>query len=687
MTGERPDPLRAPVKLTRGDRLDSWKEIAGYLKRDIRTVQRWEKEEGLPVRRLLHQKRGSVYAHHTELDAWWASRRDQLEPQRGAAPPPAVAPAKPRWLIWAAAACGLLILAAGAAWLWRTLGPRLGPRTVALTNLPGAVFMPAFSPDGKEVAFTWNGEKQDNFDIYLQVTGGSGKPLRLTSAPQFDYDPTFSPDGRWVAFLRFPVFAGGKALSGIFIVPVLRGEEHRVATVEVSGAGKPLHARRLAWTPDSRKLIALGKPSETEPECLWLFPLEGGEPRRLTSPPKHFLADLKPAVSPDGRSLAFVRSPIWRVADVYVLPLSQYLSPAGEPRPLAAGAYPVSELVFTTDGRELLYLAQREGALRLFRVPVSGAHPPRVEGPPLQVGANPAISRQGDRIVYSSSSMDGDIFQLELGSPGKTPVRLISSLREENFPQFSPDGRRIAFSSMDTEMSGVWVCDSDGANAVELASFQSVWGVPRWSPDGKEIAVETRLGGNVDVYVIPAQRGQPRRVTHHPAIDSHPFWSRDGRWIYFASNRTGEDQIWKTPSTGPEQATQVTRRGAILGFESPDGKHLYYARGIGNTGVWRMPVEGGDEVQVIPSLPTCNGFEVVEDGIYFLAARGPLGSLGGFEVRRYQFPTGKVEVLARCDRSGAASITVSPGPGPNRRILFNSEEIKDGHLWLVENFR
>jgi hypothetical protein len=55
----------------RGDRLDSWKEIAAYLARDVTTVQRWEKKEGLPVHRKIHDKLGSVYAYKAELDAWW----------------------------------------------------------------------------------------------------------------------------------------------------------------------------------------------------------------------------------------------------------------------------------------------------------------------------------------------------------------------------------------------------------------------------------------------------------------------------------------------------------------------------------------------------------------------------------------------------------------------------------------
>ena len=65
-----------------GDRLDSWKAIAAYLKRGARTVQRWEREEGLPVHRLVHEKLGSVYAYQWELDAWWSSHADTREIRR-----------------------------------------------------------------------------------------------------------------------------------------------------------------------------------------------------------------------------------------------------------------------------------------------------------------------------------------------------------------------------------------------------------------------------------------------------------------------------------------------------------------------------------------------------------------------------------------------------------------------------
>src|SRR6516164_6357821 len=79
MSGAAPPIHSESLKHSAGDRLDSWKEISAYLKRSVRTVHRWESEEGLPVHRHLHQSSGTVYAFKSELDAWWASRKVELE--------------------------------------------------------------------------------------------------------------------------------------------------------------------------------------------------------------------------------------------------------------------------------------------------------------------------------------------------------------------------------------------------------------------------------------------------------------------------------------------------------------------------------------------------------------------------------------------------------------------------------
>jgi TolB-like protein/Flp pilus assembly protein TadD len=111
-----------------GDRLDSWKEIASYLKREPRTVQRWEKKEGLPIHRHLHDKQGTVYAYKSEIDVWWAQRRVRLEaepeppeaeepPQPAEAMRPVPGPSRRDKAILAVVAIALVL--GSAAWLLR----------------------------------------------------------------------------------------------------------------------------------------------------------------------------------------------------------------------------------------------------------------------------------------------------------------------------------------------------------------------------------------------------------------------------------------------------------------------------------------------------------------------------------------------------------------------------------------
>jgi tetratricopeptide (TPR) repeat protein len=145
------NPSAAPQQgSSAGGRLDSWKEIASYLKRGVRSVQRWEAEEGMPVHRHLHEKRGTVYAFPSELDAWWKERGSVLAEQNGAdeaepleAEPAEAAPAaepvvslprKSRRVVWAAVGFATAVLLVGVgAWLSRNgLGPAArSPRSLA----------------------------------------------------------------------------------------------------------------------------------------------------------------------------------------------------------------------------------------------------------------------------------------------------------------------------------------------------------------------------------------------------------------------------------------------------------------------------------------------------------------------------------------------------------------------------
>ncbi len=252
----------------------------------------------------------------------------------------------------------------------------------------------------------------------------------------------------------------------------------------------------------------------------------------------------------------------------------------------------------------------------------------------------------------------------------------------EGGPQFSPDGTKIAFESTRSGAYEVWMCRSDGSGLVQLTHFNSASGTPRWSPDGRQIVFDSRAAGNADIYVMDTDGGSPRRFTSEPSRETAPSWSRDGRWIYFVSDRSGTSEVWKMPSTGGS-AAQVTRHGGFAAFESPDGRFLYYAKGLTVPGLWRVPTNGGEEIEVISSLEAgyWGYWAVVEDGIYYLDATVKPG-INFFDLATHRIT--RVFDLENRPAREAPGLAISPD---KKTILYAQLDALNSDILLVENFR
>lgn len=266
------------------------------------------------------------------------------------------------------------------------------------------------------------------------------------------------------------------------------------------------------------------------------------------------------------------------------------------------------------------------------------------------------------------------------------PVRLISSTKDDEEPEYSPDGKQIVFKSNRSGRLEIWVSNSDGSNPVQLTfGVGENTFLPRWSPDGRRILFTSNPDGHNAMFLIDAEGGIPQRLTTEPSNEVAAVFSRDGRWIYFHSDRTGQKQIWKMPahSNGNDRKTvQVTQNGGLSPEESPDGRFLFYLKEGNPRSLWKVPVEGGKEVQVLPSVLYDN-FTVVEDGIVFI--ENPNQNRYCLEV--LDFASGKTTVL--CEPVGPGwGLTVSPlSKGVPRSILYVNCRANDSDLMLVENFR
>ena len=596
------------------------------------------------------------------------------------APTPVPAPAPVRG-VWPWITLTAAVLAVGGVVAW-SLRPRPAPpptpslpRAVPLTSYPGIERDPALSPDGNHVAFTWNGEKQDNLDIYLKLIGG-GAPLRLTTNPLPDISPAWSPDGRTIAFLR----RLGSDRTELLLIPALGGPERKLAE-----ARSEFLAPSLDWSPDGNWLAVSHREGQDPVDGLFLVSAQTGEKRRLTEPPPGHRGDSAPAFSPNGRTLAFSRFHGFSASELYLLPLSADARPAGAARRLTADERTVRHPVWTRDGRHLLYVTGPEESVtrrELRMIAVSGSpRPERVAS----VEAGISELSLGRHLVYSRITGDSNIWRAEIPPPGGPPSvpRMFSSSTLHDFqPRYSPDGKKIAFGSLRSGPREIWIAEADGSNPVQLTSFGGpLVGFMNWSPDGRRLVFHARPEGQADLFEIPASGGAPKRLTAHPSDDVLPSYSHDGRWIYFTSRRSGREEIWKLPAEGGD-ATQMTRTGGQMPLESPDGKTVYYAHLTREEGIWKVPVEGGEEAQVTgPIQIGFVGFAVTAQGIYYTA--GPDVRNQSF-VRFHSFATGQSRpVVAAGEGQLGMGLSVSPD---GRFVLFTQGQQSGSDLMLIENF-
>jgi Tol biopolymer transport system component/DNA-binding winged helix-turn-helix (wHTH) protein len=596
---------------------------------------------------------------------------------QSAAPP---VPRPTRIKAVAIGAGALLILGASTWWLRpHAQSKATEPTPVPLTAAPGWEMQPSFSPDGTQIAYAWDetGTKNntsinpigtvDNAHIFVKLIG-SGTPVQVTSGANADSYPAWSPDGRSLAFVRS--LNQGDAL---FLIPPLGGSERKVADgYFVNGS---------SWSPDGKFLAVADRKSPNDPPSLYLISTEDGERLRLTTPPNVKTEDRDPAFSPDRRTLLFIRCHERYACGLYLLDLSPGYRPRASPRPLKEENSRIDRAAWTSHGKEVVYAAFSESAtFRLSRISLGpAAAPQRLAYPGARV-FNPAIALPADRLAYAQSLSNEDILQIQPGTP---PRGFASSTRFEGLPQYSTDGRRVAFCSDRSGQMEIWVCAADGSHPVQLTNFQDWSGTPRWSPDGTSLAFDRHLKGVWHVLVMASDGGASRRLTSNDSDEVVPSWSRDGKWIYYASNRTGRYEIWKAPAKGG-QGTQVTRNGGWTAFESYDGQSLYYTKNLDSldhqSGLWTLSVRGGPERLVLESV-CCRAFSVMEDGIYYSPVPGP-GE--GSSLRFYDFATRENREVAAIDEYVRNGLAVSPD---RKTFLFGAATQVGSNIMIVDNFR
>ena len=650
-----------PVEKPSEKRLDSWKEIAAYLNRDVTTVQRWEKRENMPVHRHLHDRMGSVYAFPAELDQWAQSRKLQTEQRDAAASPSAATPTdrvlvsstrsnRRRRFIVALAALVLLVLGASF-WLYRTehfwRSPVGDARFQAITDFDGVEQAAAVSRDGHFVAFL--SDRDGQMDVWVaQVGSGEFHNLTRGSAPEL-VNPSvrtlgFSPDGAFVTFWARSKNSSSSGDIGIWAVPTLGGQPRpylegaaeydwsrdgsRLA-YHTPGAGDPLfvsdsrrsegqriftappglHSHFPLWAPDG-KFIYFIQGSLPDKLDIWRIRPSGGTPERITSQNAH----LSHPVFLDQRTLLYLASD----SDTSGLSLYSVDVERRITHRLTSGPERYTSLAASTDGHRLaLTLATPKKTF--WRVPLSDSPAQISAAAPISITTSTGFSPRlgpGFLVYVSSTGTSESIWKFAAGS--STELWRGEGAQIFGGPVISPDGKSIAFSVRQRGRTQLYAVQSDGTNARIVDHSLELQGNPAWAPDGQSLTSAANDHGVPHLFSVPIDGGSPALFVREYSID--PSWAPDGSFALYSGPDIGTIFSVKAASADGSPhilpALTLTRGARHLAFLSGSSAVVFLLGDIQHKNLWVMDLKTGVERQLTAVPPDFNiqDFSLSPDG-------------------------------------------------------------------------
>ena len=555
-------------------RLDSWKEIAAFLKRDVTTVRRWEKREGLPVHRHVHDIRDSVYAYTKELDDWRLGRHNHLVEAAAVDGGPAFAATQLRRgkLAWIAAALLAISTASLAVLLFRAAprAPSNERRAVRLSVLltePTTDF--ALSPDGRLMTFVVGSE--DNARLWIRALD-SATPYPLTGTDGAE-GPFWSPDSRFIAF-----GAGGKLRK----IAVSGGAVHTVCDARVVLGGTWNRDDVIVFTPNNRM-------------PLYRVPAAGGEPTPVTALDRSLGHNTHrwPHFLPDGRRFLYLaRSSRPENSGIYVGSLDSTAST----RVLNAE----SKTAYAEPGY-LLFARDRELLAQPF-----DARTLQLKGEAVQVLEDVLYNRSDSYAWFSVADHGEMAYQTSAALPRSTlawfnragrRLEPSSTLQDTEEPSLSMDGKRVAVTRWMGTSRDIWLIDLERGNS-RVTTEPSGDLMPVWSPDGNSIVFASNRDGPSDLYRMASSgTGHAELLVKSSSVKHPSDWSLDGAVIVYESNdpKTSWD-LWTVSlrSGGRTTVFLQTEFAEGHGRLSPDGRWMAY---VSNE-------SGTNEVYVRPFPPS-----------------------------------------------------------------------------------
>jgi Tol biopolymer transport system component/tRNA A-37 threonylcarbamoyl transferase component Bud32 len=500
-------------------------------------------------------------------------------------------------------------------------------KVAQITNWSGLDDFPSLSPDGNTVAYC--SDHNGSFEIYVKQLTPGAKEIQLTNDGGQNFQPAFSPDGQHIAYYS-------KQRGGISIIPASGGEARQITDF----------GSHPAWSPDGRQIAFQSNPlndlgafarNALPPSTLWVAQVLGGAlPRQLTQAGALPGGQGSPAWSPDGKRIAFEVdtynfSYIWTVA----ADGSDAKAVFPQTEPPSLGYAPI----YTPDGKSILYHNQNG---TMFQVRINPATDEAVgETTPLtSIAQAPSsvrrvsFSADGKKIAYNVlrrvDSISSVPLQTKTSEAAGTPNVIVSNTTSRNnFPVFSPDGRRLAYSTCSIGGTGcdIWLANADGTKQTQLTTSENNELLPSWFPDGEQIGYLSDRNSNRSFWSINLNTKREQMLFDAKSNLEYARLSPDGKRIIFNDFQEGVTNVWTAALLGDGEPKQLTFDKEMMGFSawSNDGKLLALQVKRGDdTNIMVMPSDGGTPEQLTfdKGQSWVFGWSPDNDKILFAGLRG-----------------------------------------------------------------
>ena len=693
-------------------RLESWKAIAAYLNRDIRTVRRWEASEGLPVHRHHHLARSTVYAFPSELEAWRAARRPE--------PVAVVEPTSRAVRVSAVAAIAMLSLAVAGHGSMRAAikaQVQLGQTVRAIWTGEGVDAMGSPSADGRYLSFTdWTTGDLAVRDLVEGTTRRLTNTGGWEQAGDFAEYSLLSPDGRRVAYAWF-VDRGDTGTTTCRCRYELRvmdvgGPAAATPSVLMTVDDPAFWVRPIGWLPDGASIVVARTVTQGRDEIGSVSLTDGAY--RLIRAGAGRLGD-RLSVSPDGRRIAMSVIGGDTGSDIALVDVA-----SGRTAPLVAHPANDSAPVFTPDGSQVLFISDRTGSPAVWRVPVSGdalASAPVLVSP-VPDGAGLLGGIENGALYYFTGGASSNIFVADVDAAAarrSEPAIAVERFTNANtMPVFSPDGRQLAYYSRRGAAAG----SARQALMIHTLATRQDREVPvsiqpndglSWFPDGRALLVTVRDPGRpgYEFHRVEIATGVSRLLVRPNAVRAglgvtvrRPVVTPDGRAIIFGDHPEGVvpkgagSIVLRRYDLQSRRLTDVVRtptpQDDITSFAiSPDGSEIAFLRfdPTKRDSVLEVSRMDGRPARELfrernTGATRFSGLAWTRDRRYILMARSVEGRADG---SLWRVPVG----------GGAAEPTGITMPGPIRfpsvspdgsRVAFAVAGHAEPAIWTLEHF-